>query len=66
MNPRVITVEPDADGFHAYCSTLKGLHVWGATREEAINNAKEAIVAYLDSMRKHGNGVLARPEEAIE
>ena len=56
-----ITVEPDEDGFHAYCPTLKGLHVSGTTREEAIGNAKEAIVAYLYSMMKHGDPV---PEEA--
>ena len=55
-----ITVEPDEDGFHAYCPTLKGLHVSGTTREEAIGNAKEAIVAYLHSMMKHGDPA---PEE---
>ena len=54
MNSQVIIVEPDRDGFHAYCPTLKGLHVSGATQEEAIANAKQAIAGYLDSMTKHG------------
>lgn len=52
-SPHGIIVEPDEDGFHAYCPTLKGLHVSGPTREEAIDNAKEAIAAYLASMMKH-------------
>lgn len=55
MSSQVIIVEPDGNGFHAYCPTLKGLHVSGATREEAMDNAKEAITAYLASMMKHGD-----------
>ncbi len=53
----IITVESDEGGFHAYCSTLKGLHVSGTTQEEAIDNAKEAVIAYLYSMMKHGDPI---------
>ena len=50
-----IDVEPDEDGFHAYCPILKGLHTCGNTEEEAVNNAVEASLAYLESIIKHGD-----------
>ena len=33
-----LVVEPDDDGYHAFCPALKGLHVAGQTEEEAIQN----------------------------
>jgi predicted RNase H-like HicB family nuclease len=50
-------VEPDGTGFHAYCPSLKGLHMEGATREEALANAKDAAIAYLRSLIKHGEPI---------
>ncbi len=52
-----IFVEPDDGGFHAYCPTLRGLHVSGDTEEEAVQNAKDAAVAYLESIIKHGDSI---------
>ena len=61
-----IAVEPDDDGFHAYCPALKGLHTAGDTEEEAVQNAKDAAIAYLESLMKHGEpipiGVIVRGE----
>ncbi len=57
-----IIVEPDDDGYHAYCPALKGLHVSGATMEEALQHARDAAVAYLRSLIKHGDPI---PLEAI-
>ena len=48
-----IVVEPDDEEFHAYCPALKGLHVAGDTREEALFNAIDAAVLYLESLIKH-------------
>ena len=48
-----IVVEPDGDQFHAYCPALKGLHVDGATEDEAVRNAVNAAEAYLESLIKH-------------
>ena len=48
-----ICVEPDDDGFHAYCPALKGLHTSGATEDEAVSNAKDAAIAYLMSLIQH-------------
>jgi predicted RNase H-like HicB family nuclease len=47
-----IIIEPDDGRFHAYVPALKGLHVDGVTREEALRNACEAIIVYLDSMAR--------------
>jgi len=46
-------LEQDGDGFHVYCPALPGLHTDGETEEEALNNAKDAAVAYLSSLMRH-------------
>ncbi len=48
-----VVVEPDEDGFHAYCPALKGLHTGGNTKEEALENAGYAASAYLESLISH-------------
>lgn len=62
-----IAVEPDGSGFHAYCLALRGLHVTGDTEEEAVQNAKDAAIAYLESLMKHGEsipiGIIVREKE---
>lgn len=59
-----IVVKPDEDGYHAYCPVLKGLHTCGDTKEEAMSNAKDAVIAYLQSLIEHGDpiplGVITR------
>lgn len=52
-----IVIEVDGDEFHAYCPALKGLHVGGDTEEEAIQNVADGVIAYLRSLRKHGDPV---------
>lgn len=52
-----IIVEPDEGGFHAYCPALKGLHTAGESKEEALLNAKEAAIAYLESLIKHNDPI---------
>ncbi|MBI2850898.1 MAG: type II toxin-antitoxin system HicB family antitoxin [Chloroflexi bacterium] len=62
-----VIVEPDDKGFHAYCPALKGLHTYGDTRIEAVQNAKDAVEVYLKSLIKHGDpiplGILHEHEE---
>lgn len=53
----MIVVEPDEGSFHAYCPDLKGLHVDGATEEEALNNALEAVKLYVGSLLKHNDPI---------
>ena len=61
-----VIVEPDDIGFHAYCPALKGLHTYGDTEEEALQNARDAAIAYLESSIKHGDpipvGIMIREE----
>lgn len=52
-----LVVEPDDKGFHAYCPALKGLHTSGDTKEEAMSNARDAAVAYLQSSMEHGDPI---------
>jgi predicted RNase H-like HicB family nuclease len=46
-----VVYEPDEDGFHVFVPALKGCHSWGATREEARDNIREAISLWLESAR---------------
>lgn len=49
-----IIVEPDGDGFHAFCPVLKGLHADGTTADAAAMELAEAVPAYIKSLAKHG------------
>ena len=44
------TIEKDQYGYYAYCPELKGCHSQGVTFEEVMNNIKEAIDLYLETM----------------
>jgi len=53
-----VYLEPDEDGvFVATCPALPGCISQGRTRAEATANIREAIEAYLASLRKHGDPV---------
>jgi predicted RNase H-like HicB family nuclease len=39
-------------GYHAYCPVLKGCHSQGDNFEEAVENIREAISLYLESLRE--------------
>ena len=52
-----IIIENDNGEFYAYCPALKGLHTSGGTVEEARENAKNAVAAYLLSLIKHGEPI---------
>jgi predicted RNase H-like HicB family nuclease len=44
-----VLLEPDEDGFVIWCPSLLGCQSFGLTREEAIENIKEAIALYLEN-----------------
>jgi predicted RNase H-like HicB family nuclease len=46
-------VEPDGERFHAYCPDLKGIHVDGDTEQDALENGRLAVEAYMCSLMKH-------------
>ena len=53
-----VVIEQDEDGaFVAECPALPGCVSQGATRSEALGNIKDAIVGYIESLRKHNEPV---------
>ena len=61
-----VIVERDEDGsFYAHAPALKGLHVDGATEQEALHNAMEAVQAYLESLSQHGDPLPIGPDLTV-
>jgi len=62
-----IVLEPDPDdgGYVSHCPALPGCYSQGETREEAISNVREAIEAYIGSLRKDGLPVPSDVEAEI-
>lgn len=53
-----VLIEPDEDGvFVAEVPALPGCISQGQTRTEALENIREAIAAYLESLHAHGEAV---------
>ena len=57
--PYALTIEfhPEEAGYLALFSTLHGCHSWGNTHEDAVNNAEEALIGYLEALQKNGESV---------
>ena len=53
-----VVVEPDEDGvFVASVPSLPGCHSQGKTRAEAMENIREAMAVYVESLRAHGDPI---------
>lgn len=53
-----VILEEGEDGYIiAHVPALKGCHTQGKTKEEALKNAKEAIEAYIGSLKKHNDPI---------
>ena len=67
MKYRVL-VEQDEDGlFVVEVPSLPGCVSQGATRSEALENIREAIAGYIESLREHGDPIPpAISEEIVE
>lgn len=50
----VILEREEDGGYHAFVPALPGCHTQGDTIDEALANAREAIQAYLDSLKAEG------------
>lgn len=61
-NYRVTLIESD-EGFAVSCPALKGCHSQGATREEALENIRQAILEWLDSEREETKPFRVTEEE---
>jgi predicted RNase H-like HicB family nuclease len=61
-----ILIEQDEDGiFIAECPTLPGCISQGKTRSEAIENIRDAVKGYIESLRKHNEPIPPPIEEEI-
>mgnify|MGYP000630992195 CR=1 FL=1 len=63
-----VLINVDEDGVYvAECPTLPGCISQGATRQEAVENVREAISGYLESLAAHNEPVpLPIDEEVVE
>ena len=65
MRFRVI-IEQDEDGmFVAECPSLPGCISQGKSRSEAIDNVKDAVKGYLESLKKHNEPIPPSIEEEM-
>ncbi|MBI4778038.1 type II toxin-antitoxin system HicB family antitoxin [Candidatus Desantisbacteria bacterium] len=61
-----ILIEQDEDGiFVAECPALHGCISQGRTRKESLENIKDAIQGYLESLKKHNEPIPLSIEEEI-
>jgi predicted RNase H-like HicB family nuclease len=59
----IIILEREEDGgYHAFCPALPGCHTQGDTYDEAMENIKDAIKLYIESLKAHQDPI---PEEDI-
>ena len=49
-----LTIEfhEDERGYLAFFPALPGCHTWGDTYEEAVKNAREVLIGYLEAVQK--------------
>ena len=53
-----VLIEQDEDGaFVAIAPSLPGCASQGNTRQEALENTREAIAAYIESLEAHGDPI---------
>ncbi len=57
MKYRVLIEQDEDDMYVAEVPTLPGCISQGKTREEAVENVREAIAAYLESLEAHGEPI---------
>ena len=43
-------IEKDGKEFHSWCPELPGCHTHGKTVKEAINNLKDAVNLYIETL----------------
>ncbi len=61
-----VMIEQDEDGmFVAEVPSLPGCVSQGKNREEAVRNIHEAITAYLESLKAHGDPIPPSIDEEV-
>jgi predicted RNase H-like HicB family nuclease len=57
VNYTVILEKESVGGYHAFCPALKGCHSEGETEAEALQNIREAVEVYLESLTAHNEPI---------
>jgi len=65
MRYRIMIEQDEDEVFVAECRSLPGCVSQGNTREQALENIKDAIRGYLESLKKHGEPIPPPIEEEI-
>ena len=52
-----IKIQPDEDGVHVASSSLPGCTAQGKTRVKVLDNIKDTISGYLQSLKKHNEPI---------
>ncbi len=61
-----ILIEQDKDGiFVAECPSLPGCISQGKTRKEALENIKDAMQGYIESLKKHKEAISPSIQEEM-
>jgi predicted RNase H-like HicB family nuclease len=61
-----VTIQRDEDGFFvAEVPALPGCVSQGATRSEALDNVRDAISLYLESLKAHGDPIPPPMDEEV-
>jgi predicted RNase H-like HicB family nuclease len=55
-----LTIEPHEGGYLASFQEMPGCNTWGATYEDEVKHAEEALAVYLETRAEHGDTI---PEE---
>jgi antitoxin HicB len=64
MNFNVILEQAEEGGFNVSVPALDGCFTQGDTEEEALENAKEAILCYLEGLEKL-NQIYSKPDMKV-
>ena len=57
-----VIIEKDEDGYYAYCPELEGCQTQGDSLEEVLDNIKEAIELYLETLSEDERRTLLSKE----
>lgn len=66
MNLKIVLEPAEEGGYTVYVPALPGCISEGDTKEEAINNIKEAIELYLETIEDESIGIEAGNYEVID
>lgn len=65
MKFRIIIEQDEDDMFVVECPSLPGCISQGKTRKEALENIKDAIQGYIESLKKHNEAIPPSIEEEV-